>query len=274
MTSKVDDRSSTPPPAPGPAGVAAPPAASPEDRDRFRKILDRPDSRGGCGRSDSGAGPGPDSPADLLADRFQNLVISRKPGSGEAGATPNRPDGDFAGPPDEFADQAALSGQPAGPAYQASPGGAFPIPDAGLTTASGDIDVLVRSLVSQLLVSVPDATQSEVRLTLGPDILPATTIRLLRGPDSLLRVDVTADRFDSFQTLVGAQSQLREALEKMENGAVRLTISGGYAQTGDDEGSSRRSRGQYLGEAEQSGREERPDSAGRGPGRFDPEAGT
>ncbi len=280
MSAKIDDRPSANPPPPAPAGASAPPAAAPEDRDRFRQILGRSDSRERDGRS--GSGSGGSSPADLLASRFEELMSPRKRGPGGGpGTSSGRPDQLDEKEPgterersrsDDGRDAPAPpAGHAAGPGAPALAGEAFPVQAAGPALGPGDIDALVESLVSRMLVSAPGAAQSEVRLTLGPDTLPATTIRLVRGADGMLAVTITAGRPDSFQTLVAAQGPLREALEKMENGPVRVTVAEGGAGAEDD--SSRRSRGRYVAEADPEDGGGAPGPSGGRSGRFDPEAG-
>lgn len=277
MTAKIDDRSAAPPPPPNTGGSPVPPATSPEERDRFRKIMERPDSRERDGHSGSEAGEDGANPADLLASSVRELASSRRrdPGAFGGGPPTEEERGPMAGgrdseTPDEPPDVASPPAQLPGLPSQAPPGAVPSVagPEGG--PASADLDSLVRTLVSQMLVSAPGAAQGEVRLTLGPEGLSATTICLLRGPDGMLTVDITAGRRDSFQTLVAAQGRLREGLEKMESVPVRITVSEGWTGAGDDD--PRRSRGQYLGEDEREGGGGRPRPSGGRSG-FDPEAG-
>jgi type III secretion system needle length determinant len=103
---------------------------------------------------------------------------------------------------------------------------------------------MVDHLVDQILVSHPDTVgEREVRLRVNSSVLPDTEIRLSRGADGLLSVTLTTGRADSFQTLVAAQADLKQALDSRENREVRLVVSDAREAGAEDGNSDRRSRG-------------------------------
>lgn len=99
---------------------------------------------------------------------------------------------------------------------------------------------LAEKLVERILVGqTPDGGQ-EVRLRLGPDVLPGTEIRMTKAPDGTLEVVLVTDDASSFQTLVAAQSDLKARLERLDS-PVRIDIT---SESGaEDNDSNRRSRG-------------------------------
>lgn len=99
---------------------------------------------------------------------------------------------------------------------------------------------LAEKLVERILVGQTADGGQEVRLRLGPDVLPGTEIRMTKGPDGILQVVLVTDNASSFQTLVAAQDDLKARLERLDN-PVRIDIT---SESGaEDNDSNRRSRG-------------------------------
>ena len=115
---------------------------------------------------------------------------------------------------------------------------------AGVTEmSSSDPAELVNKLLERILVAEPEGGGSEIRLMLSDDILPGTEIRLLRGIDGSLSVNLITDNATSFQTLVSAQDSLRRQLESMEKD-VRVEVNAETGESGSENGDTRqRSRG-------------------------------
>lgn len=103
-----------------------------------------------------------------------------------------------------------------------------------------DMDRLTSSLVERILVSTPESGGNEVRILLG-DALPGTEIRMTRGPDGMLTVDLVTDDANSFQTLVAARTELKTRLDQLEKGGVRVEVTDNARQ--DDGNADRRSAG-------------------------------
>ncbi len=103
---------------------------------------------------------------------------------------------------------------------------------------------LVDKLVDRILVSNPGRDRPEVRLTLGDGALSGVELRLSRGADGLLSVQLFCPDADSFQTAVGAQDKLRHILERT-NDQVRVEVSQGEAGGG-NEGDARRRSATYM----------------------------
>lgn len=108
--------------------------------------------------------------------------------------------------------------------------------------AGSAVQDTVEQLVRQILVSHPDqAGDREVRLVLQDSVLPHTEVRLSRGADGLLSVSLLTDRDDAFQTLVSAQTALREQLATHEQREVRVVVTQTQGGQGSDDASGRRS---------------------------------
>jgi type III secretion system needle length determinant len=102
----------------------------------------------------------------------------------------------------------------------------------------------VERLVEQILISHPDqAGDREVRLMVKNSVLPDTEIHLSRGTDGLLSVTLATGRNDTFQTLVAAQAELKQALDARENREVRLAVVDTRGAGAEEGKSDRRSRG-------------------------------
>jgi type III secretion system needle length determinant len=120
-----------------------------------------------------------------------------------------------------------------------------PMPVVAPVVDAARADEVVSTVVQHILVSHPDQVgDKEVRLLLKDSVLPDTEIRLSRGTDGLLSVTLSTGRSDSFQTLVAAQTDLKNALNVQEKQEVRLTVvnSRGEGGAGDD-AAGQRSRG-------------------------------
>jgi type III secretion system needle length determinant len=129
--------------------------------------------------------------------------------------------------------------------------------EAAPATLDSSLDI--ENLVDRILVSDPvTSARNEVRLSLNDSAIADTEVILSRGADGLLSVSFSTANASSMQTLVAAQSALKEALERVENREVRLEINNdrdsadnnhsasGRGTSGDDD-SGHRSRGyDYL----------------------------
>ncbi|MDR1578577.1 MAG: hypothetical protein LBT86_10210 [Deltaproteobacteria bacterium] len=93
-----------------------------------------------------------------------------------------------------------------------------------VTPANQLVDISQQLLenVSRILTSTPDALNPEVRIMVNQELMPGTDIILTRSPGGILEVTVTTIDPSAFQTLVGAQDKLKEALKK--SGPVNVTI--------------------------------------------------
>lgn len=92
-------------------------------------------------------------------------------------------------------------------------------------TSQSDVN---SKLVETILVSQPDADSQEIRLTVSRDILPDTEIRISRDIHGTLNVSLISNNASSFQTLVGAQNDLKSLLEQSENN-VQVHVDSGDA---------------------------------------------
>lgn len=154
-------------------------------------------------------------------------------------------DGERAEPDDDFPQTVSQMTNPLESLFAGRMGQA---PASEQAPADGpDMGALAEKLVERILVSEPVEGKSELRLTLGKDVLPGTEIRLLRGADGLLSVRLETDNAASFQTLVGAQETLKAQLERIEKSGVRVEVvserNGADAEDGD---ARRRSRGLFI----------------------------
>lgn len=106
---------------------------------------------------------------------------------------------------------------------------------------SSGMDDIQTALVERILVSTPESGGSEVRILLSDGALPGTEIRLARGADGMLVVDLLTDDASSFQTLVAAREALKARLEETEKGGVRVDVTDNARP--DDGNAERRSAG-------------------------------
>ncbi|MDR1086388.1 MAG: hypothetical protein LBP22_16410 [Deltaproteobacteria bacterium] len=181
-------------------------------------LKDSPDSPPG-GLKDS-----PDSPAGSLKDSPADRA-SEKPGQNPFSGQSGQDEEKIAADPGNTADwPVGLAGHPFGPggtetvpAVQAAPA----VPEAGR-----DLGLDLERLVDRILVSDPaQGGPQEVRLTFSDSVLAGTEALVSRGPDGLLSVIFNSVDPGSVQTLVAAQSSLKEALDRINDGGVRLTIN-------------------------------------------------
>jgi type III secretion system needle length determinant len=92
-------------------------------------------------------------------------------------------------------------------------------------TASVEQVEQIEHLVRQILVSDPNRVgEQEVRLLLDHSLLPETEVRLVRSGDGLLQVTLATGNDSALQTLVAAQSALKERLAAHEPQGVHITV--------------------------------------------------
>ncbi|WP_298067812.1 type III secretion system needle length determinant [uncultured Mailhella sp.] len=72
------------------------------------------------------------------------------------------------------------------------------------------------TLVDRILVSAPESGSREVRISLSEQTLGGTEIALQRGADGMLSIVLNTRDPAAFQTLVAAQNDLRQLLERHE----------------------------------------------------------
>jgi type III secretion system needle length determinant len=186
----------------------------------------------------AGAGeekPGPQQPDKDSVQRFQDSMETKgKDREARSGATPtkaseNAPDDDAPGQMPSLPLNDLFSGRMASITSGAAR------PEAPMPPSE-----LAEKLVERILVGQTADGGQEVRLRLGPDVLPGTEIRMTKGPDGTLQVVLITDNASSFQTLVAAQNDLKARLENLDS-PVRIDIT---SESGaEDNDSNRRSRG-------------------------------
>ncbi len=87
-----------------------------------------------------------------------------------------------------------------------------------------EIDAMVTMLVDRIAVTDVKAHMVTVEISLADTALRGTTVHLTRSLDGLLTVNVITNNAATFQTLVGAQIDLRMKLESLDSGMVRVDI--------------------------------------------------
>lgn len=98
-----------------------------------------------------------------------------------------------------------------------------------------DIDFeLADKLIDRILVSDTKAGESEVRIQLGNDILKDTEISLKRLADGSLEIKLNSSNYNSTQSLVAQQFELKSRLEKIENCNVTVEVNADTQQEGND----------------------------------------
>lgn len=102
---------------------------------------------------------------------------------------------------------------------------------------------LTDKLVDRILVSDTKAGESEVRLQLGDDILKDTEISIKRLQDGSLEIKLNSSNYNSTQTLVSQQFELKSRLEKMENCNVTVEVNTENQEQGND--TNKQSRGYF-----------------------------
>jgi hypothetical protein len=110
----------------------------------------------------------------------------------------------------------------------------------------------VQQIAERILVSAPESGAQEVRITPNSNLLPGTEIIVARDANGMLQVSVKTTDPAAFQTLVGAQGDLKDALQSRETQAVRVVIASDEAGAGDND-SRRRSAGLFEQQQEQEG---------------------
>ncbi len=175
--------------------------------------------------------PGPQRPDKDAVQRFhESMETTKKDREGGSADTPGEgTDDDTPGQMPSLPLNDLFSGRMA----SITPGAARP--EAPVPPGE-----LAERLVERILVGQTADGGQEVRLRLGPDVLPGTEIRMTKSPDGTLQVVLVTDNASSFQTLVAAQSDLKTRLERLDC-PVRIDIT---SESGaEDNDSKRRSRG-------------------------------
>lgn len=80
------------------------------------------------------------------------------------------------------------------------------------------------ALVSRILVSAPEQNLSRVSMTLGDGIFKGTEVLLERDALGALKVKISTEDASAFQTLVGARTDLLQALQNEEKSPVDLQM--------------------------------------------------
>lgn len=107
-----------------------------------------------------------------------------------------------------------------------------------------DIDFeLTDKLVDRILVSDSKTGESEVRIQLGDDILKDTEITLKRLQDGTLEIKLNSSNYNSTQSLVSQQFELKSRLEKIENCTVTVEVNSENQEQGND--ANKKSKGLF-----------------------------
>lgn len=181
----------------------------------------------------------PEQKADEAAcERFERAMQGEQTGDSEQSSSDGRPRQDSPAPSPQ-----ALLDSLFGSRMQ---GGPSPAVTADMSTsAPAEMDALVEKLVERILVSEPGKGAPEVRLTLGQGSLAGAELSLSRAQDGQLFIRLSCADAASFQTAVGAQDALRNALER--NGeTVRVEISQSTDAQEDDAQRQSRGRQEYV----------------------------
>ena len=110
--------------------------------------------------------------------------------------------------------------------------------------ANTDMDFeLTDKLVDRILVSDAKAGESEVRLQLGDTILKDTETSIKRLLDGSLEIKLNSSNYNSAQTLVSQQFELKSRLEKLENCTVTVEVNTENQEQGND--ANQKSRGLF-----------------------------
>lgn len=111
-----------------------------------------------------------------------------------------------------------------------------------LTKTDMDFE-LTDKLVDRILVSDAKAGESEVRLQLGDNILKDTEISIKRLLDGSLEIKLNSNNYNSTQTLISQQFELKSRLEKLENCTVTVEVNTENQEQGND--ANKQSRGLF-----------------------------
>ena len=177
----------------------------------------------------------PEQKADEAAcERFERAMQGEQSGDGEQGSSDTRSRQESTAPSPQ-----ALLDSLFGSRMQG--GAPSPVTADMSASAPAEVDALVEKLVERILVSEPGKGAPEVRLTLGQGSLAGAELSLSRAQDGQLFIRLSCADAASFQTAVGAQDALRNALER--NGeTVRVEISRQSTDTQEGD-AQRQSRG-------------------------------
>ena len=221
------------PSAEAPSGSAgqADMAVSDQDRDAFAKLLDQ------SGQKTQGDMP------KLLSDQAKQQMPFNDLESGEGKLQMASAEDDGTNPMSALFSQNGMS------SFVSQLEGA---PQAAKAEAAPRLDPQeVQQIADRILVSAPSGGNQEVRITPNQGLLPGTEIIVTRDNAGMLQVSVKTTDATAFQTLVGAQGDLKDALQTKESMPVRVVIASDEAGAGDND-SRRRSAGLF----EQYGNEE------------------
>jgi len=212
------------------AGMAGT-AVSDQDREQFAKLLDQ------GGQQNSGDLP-------KLGDQAKQQMPFNDLESGEGKTALQTATTDEEGNP-----MSSLFSQSGMSSFVSQLEGA---PQAAKPEAAPRLDPQeVQQIADRILVSAPSGGNQEVRITPNQGLLPGTEIIVTRDNAGMLQVSVKTTDATAFQTLVGAQGDLKDALQTKESMPVRVVIASDEAGAGDND-SRRRSAGLF----EQYGNEE------------------
>lgn len=101
---------------------------------------------------------------------------------------------------------------------------------------------LTDKLVDRILVSDKQGA-SEVRIQLSDDLLKDTEITLTRLQDGSLEIKLNSTDYNSTQSLVAQQFELKSRLEKIENCNVTVEVNTDNQEQGND--ANKKSRGLF-----------------------------
>lgn len=106
-----------------------------------------------------------------------------------------------------------------------------------------DIDFeLTDKLVDRILVSDTQGA-SEIRIQLSDSILKDTEITLKRLQDGTLEIKLNSSNYNSTQSLVSQQFELKSRLEKIENCNVTVEVNADNQEQGND--ANKKSKGLF-----------------------------
>lgn len=109
--------------------------------------------------------------------------------------------------------------------------------------ANTDMDFeLTDKLVDRILVSDKQG-ENEVRIQLSDDVLKDTEITLKRLSDGSLEIKLNSSNYNSTQSLVAQQFELKSRLERIENCTVTVEVNTENQEQGND--ANQKSRGLF-----------------------------
>lgn len=101
---------------------------------------------------------------------------------------------------------------------------------------------LTDKLVDRILVSDTQGA-NEVRIQLSDEVLKDTEITLKRLEDGSLEIKLNSNDYNSTQSLVAQQFELKSRLEKIENCSVTVEVNADNQEQGND--ANKKSRGLF-----------------------------